>query len=132
MTAAQIREEGLVLLLAAAQDHQLDAAVHQAIGHALHQVKALHAYHTADHAKHGAAVLMETEPLLQRLFADGLAFLNILDAVIDRNVLIGSGVVCIHIDAVQDAAELILLLPQQRIQTIAEPGVQDTPAHRWG
>ena len=34
-------------------------------------------------------------------------------------------VVGVHVDAVQDAAQLILLLPQQGVQAIAEPGVQD-------
>ena len=39
VTSAQIGEETLILVLAAAQDDQLDATVHQTIGHALHQSK---------------------------------------------------------------------------------------------
>ena len=125
MTGAQVREEALVLALAAAQDHQLDAAVHQTIGNALHQVKALHADHAAHHAKDGAAVLVQAELVLQGLLALCLALFKVVDAVVEGDVLVGGGVVGIHVDAVQNAAQLILLFPQQSVQTVAEPGVQD-------
>ena len=125
MTGAQVREEALVLALAAAQDHQLDAAIHQTVCNALHQVKALHADHAADHTKDGATVLVQAKPILQGLLALCLALFKVVDAVIEGDVLVGGGVVGIHVDAVQDAAQLILLFPQQGIQTVAEPGVQD-------
>ena len=125
VTAAQVGEEVLVLALAAAQNDQLDAAVHQTVGNALHKVKALHAHHAADHAKDGAAVFIQTEPVLQSFLALGLAGLKGLDAVIEGDVLVSSGVVGVHIDAVQDAAQLVLLLTQQSVQTVAEPRVQN-------
>ena len=132
MTAAQVGEEVLVLALAAAQNDQLDAAVHQTVGNALHQIKALHAHHAADHAKDGAAVFMQTEPVLQSFFALGLAGLKGLDAVIEGDILVGGGVVGVHIDAVQDAAQLVLFFTQQSVQTVAEPRVQNFLCVRWG
>ena len=45
--------------------------------------------------------------------------------VVLDDVGVGGGVKDIHVDAVQDAAELILLLAQQAVQTMAEPRVQD-------
>ena len=125
VTAAQVGEEVLVLALAAAQNDQLDAAVHQTVSDALHQIKALHAHHAADHAKDGAAVLVQAKPILQGLLALCLALFKVVDAVIEGDVLVGGGVVGIHVDAVQNAAQLILLFPQQGVQTVTEPGVQD-------
>ena len=125
VTGAQVREEGLVLVLTAAQNDQLDTAVHQTVGNALHQVKALHADHAADHGKDGAAVLVQAKLVLQGLLALCLALFKVGDIVVEGDLGVGGGVVGLHINAVQDAAELILLFPQQGIQTVAEPGVQD-------
>ena len=41
------------------------------------------------------------------------------------NVGVGLGIVGIHVDAVQNTAQLVLLLAQQAVQTMAEPGVQN-------
>ena len=125
MACAQVGEEVLVLALAAAQNDQLDAAVHQTIGDALHQIKALHADHAADHGKDGAAILVQAELILQGFLALCLALFKVGDVVVEGDVLIRSGIVGIGIDAVQDAAQLVLLLPQQSVQTIAEPRVED-------
>ena len=125
MTGAQVGEEALVLVLAAAEDDQLDAAVHQTVGDTLHEVEALHAHHAADHGKDGAAVLIEAELLLQGLLAGRLALFKVVDAVVEGDAGIGGGVVGVHIDAVEDAAQLILLLSQQSVQTVAEPRVED-------
>ena len=38
---------------------------------------------------------------------------------------VGGRVVGLHVDTVQDAAELVLLLAQQSVQTVAEPRVED-------
>ena len=125
MACAQVGEEVLVLALAAAQNDQLDAAVHQTIGDALHQIKALHANHAADHGKDGAAVLVQAELILQGFLALCLALFKVGDVVVEGDVLIRSGIVGIGIDAVQNAAQLILLLAQQAVQTVAEPRVED-------
>ena len=125
VTGAQVREEALVLVLAAAQDDQLDATVHQTIRHALDEVEAFHAHHAADHGKDGAAVLMEAELLLQGFLAGCLALFKVVDAVVERDMGVGGRVVGVHVNAVQDPAELILLLPQQGIQAVAEPRVQN-------
>ena len=125
VTAAQVREEVLVLALAAAQNDQLDAAVHEAVSHALDEVEALHADHAADHRKDGAAVLVEAELILQGLLALCLARFEAVDVVVAGDVGVGGRVVGLHVDAVQDATELVLLLPQQGVQTVAEPRVED-------
>ena len=125
VTAAQVGEEVLVLALAAAQDDQLDAAVHEAVGHALHEIEALHADHAADHCKDGAAVLVEAELILQSLLALCLALFEVVDIVVEGDVGVGGRVVGLHVDTVQDAAELVLLLAQQSVQTVAEPRVED-------
>ena len=125
MTAAQVGEEVLVLALAAAQDDQLDAAVHEAVGHALHEIEALHADHAADHCKDGAAVLVEAELILQSLLALCLALFEVVDIVVEGDVGVGGRVVGLRVDTVQDAAELVLLLAQQSVQTVAEPRVED-------
>ena len=115
VTAAQVGEEVLVLALAAAQDDQLDAAVHEAVGHALDEIEALHADHAADHCKDGAAVLVEAELILQSLLALCLALSEVVDIVVEGDVGVGGRVVGLHVDTVQDAAELVLLLPQQGV-----------------
>ena len=125
MAGAQLGEEVLILALAAAQDDQLDAAVHQTVGNALHQVEALHADHAADHGEDGAAVLVQAELVLQCFLALCLALFKVGDVVVEGDLRVGGGIIRLHVNAVQDAAQLILLFAQQGIQTVAEPGVQD-------
>ena len=125
VAGAQLREEVLILALAAAQDDQLDAAVHQTVGDALHQVEALHANHAADHGEDGAAVLVQAELVLQCFLALCLALFKVGDVVVEGDLRVGGGIIRLHVDAVQDAAQLILLFAQQGIQTVAEPGVED-------
>ena len=72
-----------------------------------------------------AAVLVQAELILQGFLALCLALFKVGDVVVEGDVLIRSGIVGIGIDAVQNAAQLVLLLPQQSVQTIAEPRVED-------
>src|SRR5699024_2277585 len=121
----QVGEEALILALAAAQDHQLDAQVHQAVGDALDQVEALHGHHAADYGKDGAAVLVQAELVLQGGLAGCRAEAEVGGGGVGGDGGLGGRGGGVHVDAVEDAAQLILLLPQQGVQAIAERGVQD-------
>ena len=68
---------------------------------------------------------MQAKLVLQGLLALRLALFKVGHIVVEGDLGVGGGVVGLHINAVQNAAELILLFPQQGIQTVAEPGVQD-------
>ena len=80
---------------------------------------------TGDHGHDRAAVLMQAELVLQGLFADSLALLEGLGVVVFGNVRVGGRVKDIDVNTVQNAAQLILLLAQQAVQTVAEPRVED-------
>ena len=68
---------------------------------------------------------MQAKLVLQVFLADSLAVLEGLGVVVLGNVGVGGGVEHIDVDAVQNAAQLILLLAQQAVQTMAEPGVEN-------
>ena len=68
---------------------------------------------------------MQAELVLQCFLALCLALFKVGDVVVEGDLRVGGGIIRLHVDAVQDAAQLILLLAQQGIQTVAEPGVQD-------
>ncbi len=76
-------------------------------------------------AKTGLPSLLQAELILQGFLALCLARLEGVDVVVEGDVRVGGGVVGVHVDAVQDAAELVLLLAQQSVQTVAEPRVED-------
>ena len=125
MPGRQLVEEALVGVLAGAQDHQLDALGQNIFGHGADQVHALVGYQTGDHGHDGAAVLLQAKDLLQFLFTGRFALLHRVGVEVGGHVGVGFGVVALHVDAVEDAAQLVLFLPQQIVQTMAEPGVQD-------
>ena len=125
VAGAQLVEEVLVLGFAGAEDHQLNALLQQAFGNAAHQVNALVTDQTGDHGHDRAAILVQAELILQSCFADGLALLHRVSIIVLRDIRVGGGVENIHVNTVQDTAQLILLLAQQAIQTMAEPRVQD-------
>ena len=64
---------------------------------------------------------MQAELVLQGLFADSLALLEGLGVVVFGNVRVGGRVKDIDVNTVQNTAQLILLLAQQAVQTVAEP-----------
>ena len=125
MPGRKVGEEGLVGVLAVAQDHQLLAQVQQALRHALDQVHPFMAHQPGDHGDDGAAVRLEAELLAEGLLAGRLAGGKVGGVVMGGDVRVGGGVVADRVDAVEDAAQLILLLPQKAVQPVAEPGVQD-------
>ena len=67
---------------------------------------------------------MQAELVLQGLFADSLALLEGLGVVVFGNVRVGGRVKDIDVNTVQNTAQLILLLAQQAVQTVAEPRVR--------
>ena len=76
---------------------------------------------TGNHGHDRAAILVQAELILQSCFADGLALLKRVGIIVLRDIRVGGGIENIHVNTVQDTAQLILLLAQQAIQTMAEP-----------
>ena len=67
---------------------------------------------------------LQAELVLQASFADTPCPPEGLGVVVFGNVRVGGGVKDIDVNAVQNAAQLILLLAQQAVQTVAEPRVE--------
>ena len=68
---------------------------------------------------------MQAELILQGGLADRLAVLEGVGVVVFGDVGVGGRVKHIDVDAVEDAAGLVLFLAQQAVQAVAEPGVQN-------
>ena len=127
MAGAKFIEEVFVLSLAGAENNQLNALLNQAFRNAANKVNALMADQAGNHSHDRASVLVQTELILKGCLAGCFALLERVDVIVFDNVRVSSRIIDIHVNAVEDAAQLILLLAQQSIQAMAEPRVKDFP-----
>ena len=98
---------------------QLDAQAHQLADHALDQVKALLVGQAGDdaHQRH-VGIDDQAHFLLQLLLADLLAA-QVIRVVVGVDLRVLRRVVIVHVDAVEDAGELIPARAKQAVQALA-------------
>ena len=125
-------EEVLVFLVARAEDDELHIlGVHQLFQTHAHQIQALVRNQTGDHGnQRNAPVDLEGEALLQAALVFALAA-HILLGVVAVDLIVGGRVVACEIDAVLDAAELVMTEVQLVVQTPAVPRILDLRSVAW-
>ena len=118
-------EEFLIAVLAVAQYDDLHPHAQHILHGVAHQVKALVAHQAAYHGQDGGiGFFRQVHLLLQGGLAQGLA-LRLSRREISGQGVIPGGIVANGINAIEDAAQLPLLLPQDLIQPMAKIGVED-------
>ena len=89
-----------------------------------HKVHTLMAHKARHHGQHGHRPVVQAEDALQLFLAGQLVRLEIGRRIVFGKVRVCGRVVAFGVDAVQNAAQLVLLLPQQAVQPMAVPWVQ--------
>ena len=117
--ALRPREQVGVFRLAHAEHDELNTGRHQLADDALDQVKALLVGKAGDdaHQRHGR-VNRQAELLLQLRLA-GLLAAEVIRIVVRVNLRVLRRIVIVHVDAVEDAHELIFARAQEAVQTLA-------------
>ena len=88
-----------------------------------HKVYALMAHKARHHGQHGHRPIVQAENALQIFFAGQLVCFKVGRRVIFGKVRVCGRVIAFGVDAIQNAAQLILFLPQQIVQPVAVPWV---------
>ena len=108
-----------ISFVAAAQEHDLNIHAHNVRQHALDQIKALLRREPRNHADHrGIGSFCKPEFTLQRTFADRLA-LRLRSIKRCGKVWVGSRIVGLGIDTVQNAGNRISAHPEQAVEPFA-------------
>ena len=117
-------EEVLVFLVARAEDDKLHVfGVHQLLQAHAHQIQALVGNQTGDHGnQRNTPVDLEGKALLQTALVFTLAA-HILLGVVAVNLVVGRGIIAGEVDAVLDAAELVVTEVELVMQTPAVPRI---------
>ena len=118
-------EEVHIAGLPHAQAHELDILVHDVGDHIVHQVQALLVAQPCDHGHNGhVRPQSQAHLLLQGALAGGLAR-KVFGVVPGRNLVVGCGVILLHVNAVEDARQVVVARAQQAVQVFAVVGGLD-------
>ena len=115
-------EELLVLPVALAKNDQLHRELHHIMKDFTNQVQTLVGHQTADnrHDRHMGLLPQAHHPLQSRLIP--ILAVQVIHGVIGGDALVGSGIVQLHVNAVEHAGELILTAAHDVFQPVGKIG----------
>ena len=125
----QLPEEGFVLGLAGADEHQLGILLpHQPPGDVAQKVQTLVPCQPGDHDHHGRVrIYGQAQLLLQSGLALGFAGVDFGGAVLGGQIAVGLRIEDLGVDAVGDARQLPGVPGQDAVQTVGVVGIHQLP-----
>ena len=116
----EVPEHVLVLGLAGADEHELGVAVDELLEDGGDEVEAFLIGETGDEGDHELPVVhFEAQFFLESPLVGFLALDDAVHVELLRDLLVGGGVPDIVVDAVDDAAELHVMVPDDRVEVLA-------------